>query len=262
MIITTSNVLLGLSPSITTGASSDVSSNLTDPDFSTVYVSSSQTKLTMEFGSIPNIGYVAVAGFNIAEGNKDREGELSRVRVYDGQTLLKTNQIIRDNCVVMTFDDRTFSNLRIGLRNFSGKANPVCTFVAAGSYITVPNSGEVGGYNRQFLSRNTKQKTTNNNLAAPVSILRKAIAAKGTLSLPNMTKAFSENEWQSFLDFSENNFFFIQEQQSELIAVNVNSGINSSAYLCYNVISNKVTAHQSTRQLNNISLGFNVYNGL
>ena len=260
MIITKSNILLGQSPTVVTGASTDLPGNITDPDFSTVYVSSDQFRLTFDFGVQPTIDYIAVAGINIAEGNREDENQLSRVRVFEGNTLIKTNQVIRDNCVLINFPSRTFTNLRIGLRNFSGANNPIITFCAAGESFVVPNGGETSGYNRQFLNRSFKQKTTTNSIAAPVAVLRERTPAKGTLNLPNMTASFTENEWQDFLDFSQDNHFFIQEQQ--LIPATEFSGINQSAYLCYNVGKNTVKAHSQTRNLNNASISFNVYNGL
>ena len=260
MIITKSNILLGQTPTIFRGASTDLSENITDPDFSTIYVSSDQFKLTFDFGAQPTINYVAVAGINIAEGEKVNEVDLSRVRVYDGPTLIKTNQVIRDNCVLINFPSRTFTNLRVGLRNYSGANNPIITFCAAGESFVVPNGGESAGYNRQSLNRSYKQKTTTNSLAAPVAVLRERVPAKGNLNLPNMTKEFTENEWQDFLDFSQDNHFFIQEEQ--IPVVNQLKGINQSAYLCYNVGKNTVKAHPQTRSLNDASISFNVYNGL
>lgn len=259
MIITTSNILLGATPTVTTGASTDLPANLTDPDFSTVYVSSSATHLTYDFGQLQSINYVAVAGINIGDGEFPTIAEHSRVRVFDGGTLIKTNNVIRDNCVVLYFNDRTFTNLRVGLRSASGK-NPICTFTAAGQAFEVPNSGEHAGYNRQFLNRSIKQKTTTNTLAAPVGVLTKRIPAKGSLPLPKMTKDFTEQIWQNFLDFAVSNYFFIQEQTN--LESNINQDINSSAYLCYEVKVNKVSANAQTRQLNDISLTFSVYNGL
>ena len=72
-----------------------------------------------------------------------------------------------------------------------------------------------------------------------------------------MTKEFSETEWQTFLDFSENNYFFIVEQdlQGEITQ-------NSSAYMGFEVTNSRTTAHAQTRGLNNISFSFKVFTGL
>ena len=256
MIITTSNILLGKTATVTTGE--DVSldpSNITDPDFSSFYISSSNSTLTFSFGATSTINYVAVAGINI-EGNKDFS---SYVRVSDNGVTIATNFVQRNNCVVVSFDQRSFSNLTVKLFNSSGNLTPSIAFCAAGNAFTVPNNGETSGYNRQFLNRNSKNKSSINQDAAPTSYLIKKVTAKGTLRLPNMTKLFSENEWQDFLDFSSsnNNYFFIREQDIDGDSVN-----NSSAYLCYEVANNSVTAHPQTRSLNNISISFKVFNGL
>lgn len=255
MIITKSNVLLGLTPTVSEGASTDSEANLTDPDFSTSYISSNQNNLTADFGAIANISYIAVAGVNIAAQLNN-----GGITVLDENTTIKTNYIDRNNCVVITFNTRTFTNLRIRLFNTNSSINPQCHFMAAGLYFTAPNSGEISGYNRQFLNRNFKNKVTTNSSAAPTAVLRNRVAAKGSLSLPNVTKSFSENEWQDFLDFAFENYFFIRENDGTIISDTEEN--NQSAYVCYEPSKNTVTAHDSTRALNNLSLSFKVFNGL
>lgn len=253
MRISTSNILIGNEPTVSIGSSSDDPANITDPDFSTSYTGTDNNKLVFDFGATGLINYVAVAGVNI-DGNKDYA---SYVQVIDANTLVTTNQVIRNNCVMITFEARAFSNLRVSLFNAAGNVLPAARFIAAGTYLQLPLGGENAGYNRQFLNRNNKTKSTLSNLAAPTSVLTKKVAPKASLSLPNMTKSFSEIEWQTFLDFSDENYFFIVEQdlQGEVTQ-------NSSAYLCFDVTNTKVVAHPQTRGLNNISFGFRVFNGL
>jgi len=255
MIITKSNVLLGLTPTISVGASANDEKNLTDPDFSTSYISSNQSQLVANFGAIGNISYVAVAGINVAATNNQ-----GGITVLDGSTVIKTNFIVRNNCVVITFDTRTFTELNIKLFNQNASSNPQCHFMAAGLHFEAPNSGENSGYNRQFLNRNFKNKTATNESAAPTAVLRNKVSAKGTLKLPNVTKAFSENEWQDFLDFAFYNYFFIRENDGDILSET--TVVNQSAYLCYEISKNTVTAHSSTRALNDINVNFKVFNGL
>ena len=259
MIITSSNILLGVAPTVTTGASTDLPANLTDPDFSTIYRSSDSSRLTYSFGPTGQINYIAVAGINIGSGTFNTISEYARARVFDGGQLIKTVNTIRDNCLVIYFPARSFSNLTIGLKSSNGE-NPICSFTAAGVAFEVPNGGEVAGYVRQYLSRNIKQKTTTNTIAAPVAVLKKRMPAKLTLNLPNMTKEFSEGTWQDFLDFAVDNFFFIQEQQNN--PASDFEDLNPSSYMCYNLMNNKASAHAQTRKLNNLSVSFSVYNGL
>ena len=100
-------------------------------------------------------------------------------------------------------------------------------------------------------------KSNINNLAAPTSVLTKKVALKGSLKIPNVTRDFSENSWQTFLDFSFRNYFFILEQDQEGDVL-----FGSSAYLCFDPSNPKVTAHNSTRLMNNIALQFKVFTGL
>jgi len=249
MRITKSNILLGKTPTVTVGSSSDDPANVTDPDFSTHYTSSTSSGISFSFGAVSDIDYVAIAGVNIADNN----GFNASATVLDGSSTVGVNTLIRNNCILISFDERSFSSLAVSLSNAGGQL-PTVSFIAAGKSFEVPNNGEVAGYNRQFLNRNFISKNSINNLSAPTSYLKKKQPAKGSLSLPSMTKAFSEGEYQEFLDFAVDNYFFIREQD--------NLVENSSAYLCYDLTRNQVTAHPQTRSLNNISFSFSVFNGL
>jgi hypothetical protein len=255
MRLSTSNILLGVTPTISIGSSSDDPANITDPDFSTSYAGTDNNNLVFDFGSTASINYVAIAGINI-EGLKDYS---SYVQVINVNTVVATNFVIRNNCVMLTFESTSFTNLRVRLNNPIGNLLPMARFIAAGNYLQAPNGGEQAGYIRQFLSRNKTTKSTLNSLAAPVSVLTKKQTANATLSLPNMTKEFSEGDWQTFLDFSNDNYFFISEEDTDLTA---DFTQNSSAYLCFEVTNAKTSANAQTRSLNDVSINFKVFNGL
>jgi hypothetical protein len=251
MILTTSNILLNVEPAITAGASSDDPASITDPDFSSSYQSSDNSTLAFDFGMTPELSYVALAGLNIATSASQ-----GRIRIYDGVTLVSTSYIDRNHCSVITFAAQTFTNLIVEIHNPLGSPAPICRFVAGGDYITVPLGGESAGYNRHFLNRNNKTKSTLNNWAAPTTVLTKKTSPAGTLSLPNMTKVFSETIWQDFLDFTVLNYFFIQEQQTS------SGETNNTAYMAFDLSKSQATSHAQTRGLNNLSIKFRVFNGL
>lgn len=248
MLLTKSNVLLGRTPTVTTGLSSDDVDNITDPDFSANYTGVSKTTLVIDFGSTSEIDYIAVAGIILA-GNGSGT---SSVAVSDGGANVATALIKRNHCVVIQFDPQTFSNLRITLSNPTADLEPTISFAAAGVTLTVPNGGEVSGYSRQWLNRPIKTKTVTNSLAAPVASLRQAVALRGSLSLPNMTKAFSEGDYQDFLDFANTDLFFINEDPT----------IPESSYCCFEITPRPPKAHSQTRALNNLSFNFKVFTGL
>jgi hypothetical protein len=140
MHITTSNVLLGKVPeTVFIGENLDFDpASVTDPDFSTFYLSSDNNRLTFDFGAVETINYVAYAGLNLA-GNKDFT---SRVRVRDGSTIIASTFISMDTCVLVMFEARTFANLRVGMYNAKGDEQPRVSFIAAGTAFEVPNGGE------------------------------------------------------------------------------------------------------------------------
>tara|TARA_R110000744_G_scaffold121562_1_gene226290 strand:- start:5888 stop:6658 length:771 start_codon:yes stop_codon:yes gene_type:complete len=256
MRLTTSNLFLGVTPTVTTGASTDAAANITDPDFSTSYTSVNNSDLSITFGAVSTINYVALAGLNI----KGAGDYTSSVRLFDGATLITYNEVIRNNCVMLCFAARSFSSLKISLLSSTNTELIAVRFIAAGSYVELPLGGENAGYNRQWLNRNTKTKSTLSNLAAPTAVLIKNTSPTQTLTLPNMTKDFSEVTWQTFLDFTVSNFFFISEED-----FNPSIGAatrNSSVYLCFDVTSSKASAHQSTRLMNNLAIKYRVFNGL
>ena len=255
MRLTTSNILLGVEPTVSIGSSLDNPLNIVDPDFSTSYTGTDNINLVFDFGATSLINYVAIAGINI-EGRKDYS---SYVQVIDTNTIVSTNFVIRNNCVMLTFESKSFSNLRVRLHNPIGNILPAARFVAAGTYLELPLGGENAGYNRQFLNRNTTTKSTLSDLSAPTSVLKKNTSPRASLTLPNMTKEFSEVEWQTFLDFSQNNYFFIVEQDDNFTD---DFFRNSSSYLCFEVMNTSTTAHAQTRLMNNISISFKVFNGL
>lgn len=248
MLITKTNVFSGLTPTISIGASADDAANLTKPSFSLNYTSVSKSNMSIDFGSTGEINYVAVAGLNIA-GNGNGA---SRVRLLDGAEVVATTFLKRNHCVVLNFDDRVFSDLKIDLLNATQDKEISLAYVSGGLTLTVPNGGEHAGYSRQWLTRGIKSKVTTNALAAPVSALRKPIALKGSLSLPDMTKLFSEDEYQDFLDFAINDLFFIQEDET----------LGESSYCCFELTPVAPKAHSQTRSLNNLSFNFKVFNGL
>ena len=258
MKVTTSNVISGVTPVIVFGVNGDIEQtpdNIVDRDFSTSYTSIDQFTLVTSFGPTGNIDYVAVAGTNIASTNG------GTFQVLNGTTIVATQAVSTNQVVVVTFPEQSFSDLRLLIINHAGDAQPQVTYCAAGQTLTIPNGGEIAGYNRQFLTRNIKQRTTLNNIGAPIAAIQKRIALKGTLSLPNMLKSFSENEWQTFLDFAYSDHFFILEQSDNVFDVNLDTP-NASAYLCYESINSKATAHGQTRELNNLAISYKVFTGL
>lgn len=248
MIVTKSNVIEGVTPSVTSGASSDLPESVTDQDFSQNYTGTDPERLIIEFGVTSSINYVAVAGIILKSGISEK----STVRIADGDTLIKKVEISRDHCVVVSFPSQTFSNLKVTLRNAAANRAPTVSLVAAGEYLTIPNSGETSGYERAWINRATKNKTTVNDLAAPVGVLRKPIPQKIRLSLPDMTYDFSVTDWQDFLDFSNENLFFVNEDPE----------VPESSYCCFDQSRVSARAHSATRSLVNLSVSYQVFTGL
>ncbi len=248
MIITTSNVLAGVTPTVIFGASSDDPAGIVDEDFSYNYTGSDDNTLTINFGSTDLVGYVAVAGV-LVKGSGDGN---SSIEILDNGVRVAIGTTKRDHCFLFGFEERVFSNLQIKLFNSSGGNPPTISYAAAGTALTAPNNGEQSGYERQWASRNIRSKTTTSALATPTSSLKARVAVKGSLSLPNVLRSFSGEDWQDFLDFGSENLFFIGE----------NIDKPALSYVCYDLNKTSTKAHGQTRELQNLSINFSVYNGL
>jgi len=138
------------------------------------------------------------------------------------------------------------------MTNASGNMPPIVSYVAAGQALIIPNSGESAGHSREWLNRRRKTRTTLNSASAPTAILRKPISPTMNLNMPNITASFSQNEWQTFLDFAIDNLFFINEDQAK----------PEASYCCYEITKASSKAHSSTRLLNNLSTSFKVFSGI
>lgn len=265
MFISKTNVLKGRSPSVVSGVSSDLPSNVTSADFSLNYTASGE-RLTLSFGSVSNVEYIAVCASNL--------GASGRITVRNGQSTATFNSVRgqyligREHVCMFNFDRESFSDLIIVVDSDSASVRPTVSYVAAGESIEVPNDGESGGYNRNWLTRSTVNRNVTNGNGAPITNLKRKVALNGSLSLPNMTTEFCYNDWQEFLDYAESGPFFICEQQTVVPFITNyatyrdNGALPESSYICFNPRFTAPKAHNSTRALNDISIGFSCYNGL
>jgi hypothetical protein len=243
--ISTSNVLIGVTPTITDAGTGELAANISDPDHSLNYTCGSSTaNFTVNYGARTNISYVGVSGHNAATPAN------ATVQLYDGATLIDAVTIKRNHNIMFTFATMSFTDLKVVFITAPLTYQTTLSFMAAGQHLTIA-SGEQGGYKRAWLNRPAMQKTTTNLTVAPVSSTVKSKSLKGSLSFPNEATSFSEGDWQDFIDFSFDQPFFIKEQASK----------PESSYLCFNP-AHDIKAHSQTRGLNVIMLKFTAFNGL
>jgi hypothetical protein len=243
--ISTSNVLIGVTPTITDAGTGELAANISDPDHSLNYTCGSSTaNFTVSYGARTNISYVGVSGHNAATPAN------ATVQLYDGATLIDAVTIKRNHNIMFTFATMSFTDLKIVFITTPLTYQTTLSFIAAGQHLTIA-SGEQAGYNRAWLNRSTVQKTTTDLSAAPVSGLITKKARKQTLRFSNQAALFTEDQWQDFIDFSFDQPFFIKEQASK----------PESSYLCFKP-AHDIDAHSQTRDLNVIILKFTAFTGL
>ena len=246
MIVSTSNQLLGVTPTIDSDPGvGEVPANLTNPDHSLTYTSGTTTSgFIISFGAQNNISYVAISGHNAA---LTADGT---VLIYNGATLVQSVTISRNHNLMFTFDLTNFTDLKIRFTVTPNNQATTVSYIAAGTYLAVPR-GEQAGYSRQWLKRHLVSQTSTNLLSAPTGNTQKRVALMGNLSIPNQTIDFIETNWQSFIDFSFTQPFFIKEDDAK----------QESTYICYNP-KHEVTAHSLAPGLVDVSMQFNSFNGL
>ena len=240
-----SNVLVGQTPTITSAGVGEIASNISDPDHSLNYTCGTAAEaFTVSYGSQTNISYVAISGHTAARPAN------AVIELYDNNTLIDSVTLKRNNNVMFTFTSRSFTDLEIRFLTSPNTYQMTVSFIAAGQHIIIAK-GEQAGYNRQWLNRHTTQKTTTNMVVAPVSTITKSKALKGMLSLPNEELEFVRDEWQEFIDFSEQQPFFIKEDQLT----------PESSYICYDPTST-IKAHPTAPLLGVLQLKYTCFNGL
>ena len=246
MIVTTSNQLLGVTPTILADAGAgQVPANITDPDHSLTYTSGTgSSNFKIAFGAQNNISYFAISGHNAAALGA------TSIFILDSSVQVAAVGISRNHNLLFTFDMRNFTNLEVQFNVNPNNQPTTVSYIAAGTYLVVPR-GEQAGYSRQWLKRHLVAQTSTNLLSAPTGFTQKRVALSGNLSIPNQTIDFIETNWQTFVDFSFTQPFFMREDDAK----------TESTYICYNP-KHDVKAHADTRGLVNASMQFNSYNGL
>lgn len=239
------NVLINQVPVITDPGTDEIPSNISDPDHSLNYTcGTSVGDFAVSYGAQTNISYVAISGHTAATPTQ------ATIELYNDTTLIDSVVLQRNNNVMFTFPTQTFQDLIIKFITIPNNFQMTVSYIAAGEHLTLA-TGEQAGYKRSWLMRHLTQRTTTNLQVAPVSTTQKSKAMKGMLTLPNEFASFAEGTWQSFIDFSYEQPFFIKEISSK----------PESTYICFDPKFN-VSAHPTTRTLDVLSLSFTLFNGM
>ncbi len=246
MIVTTSNKLTGVTPTILTDAGvGEIPANITDPDHSLTYTSGTATDdFTISFGAMNAVSYVAISGHDAAKVNP------ATVQVLDNGSIVQQVTITRNHNLLFSFTTANFTDLQVKFVATPNTTPVTVSYIAAGAYLEVPR-GEQAGYSRQWLKRQISQQTSSNLETAPTAITQKRTGLKGSLSSPNQELTFIESSWQPFVDFSFTQPFFIKEIDDR----------PETSYICYDP-KHDVKAHAKTRTLDDLTLSFTAYNGL
>tara|TARA_R110002153_G_scaffold158505_1_gene310504 strand:- start:602 stop:1384 length:783 start_codon:yes stop_codon:yes gene_type:complete len=243
--VSKTNVLINVIPTITDVAVGEVPANISDPDHSLNYTCGTSTSdFAVRYGAQTNISYVAVSGHTAASYSQ------ATIQLYNGATLIDSVVLQRNNNVMFTFPSQSFSNLIVKFLTIPNNYQMTVTYIAAGEHITLAY-GTQAGYKRNWLNRHTVQRTTTNLQVAPISTIQRSKALQGSLKLPNELASFAEDGWQTFMDFSYNQPFFLKEVSSQ----------PESTYICYDPKFSETT-HSSTTTLNVLMLSFTLFNGL
>lgn len=245
LAISTTNVLLNVVPTITDPGTSEVAANISDPDHSLNYTcGTAVSDFAVSYGAQTNISYVGISGHTAATPDQ------ATIELYDDTLLIDTVTIQRNNNLMFTFAAQDFTNLIVKFITVPNNYQMTVSFIAAGEYLTIAK-GQQAGYARNWLTRHTTQRTVSTLQVAPISSTKRSKALNGMLSLPNELAIFAEGTWQTFVDFSYEQPFFIKEFKSK----------PESTYLC-DKPEHGFKSHPQTQTLDVITLKFTAFNGL
>ena len=244
--ISMTNVLINQIPVISSDPGiGETPSNISDPDHSLNYTcGTSGNDFIISYGAQVNLNYIAISGHNAATPAQ------ATIEIYNGSNFVQRAVLNRNNNVMFTFITQNFSDLIIKFLTVPKNHQTTVSYIAAGQYINIP-TGEQAGYKRLWLMRHLQQRTTTNMQNMPISSLKKPKGLKGSLSLPNQLKGFTEVDYQNLIDFTLEQPFFIKEQSNK----------PESSYICFDA-KHDISAHPQTRKLNAVKLSFNAFNGL
>lgn len=239
------NVLRGLTPTITNPGVDQVPANITNPDHSLVYTcGTDSTDFELSFGPQTNISYVGISGHTAATLSP------ANIEIFDGATQISIAQVTRNNNLMFSFSPVSFTDLIIRFTTVPNTYQTTVSYIAAGERLLF-TTGEQAGYKRNWLLRPYVQSVSTNLQTAPIAITQNNQALKGSISFPNSDITTSRGAWQTFEDFSYNEPFFINEVTS----------LPESSYIAFNP-THTVSAHPQTRALDAIKLSFTCFNGL
>ena len=245
LAISTTNVLLNVVPTITDAGTNEVAANISDPDHSLNYTcGTAVSDFAVSYGAQTNISYVGISGHTAATPDQ------ATIELYDDTLLIDTVTIQRNNNLMFTFAAQDFTDLIVKFITVPNNYQMTVSFIAAGEYLTIAK-GQQAGYARNWLARHTTQRTVSTLEVGPISSTQRSKALSGMLSLPNELAIFTEGVWQTFVDFSYDQPFFIKEFKSK----------PESTYLCYDP-SHGFKSHPQTQTLDVITLKFTAFNGL
>jgi len=245
LAISTSNVLIDQVPVLTDAGTGEIASNISDPDHSLNYTCGTAIgDFQASYGAQTGISYVAISGHTAATP------DTATIQLYDGAILIDSVVITRNHNIMFTFSEMSFTDLIVKFITIPNNYQMTVSFIAAGKYIPIL-TGQQSGYARNWLNRHTTQRSNSTLEVGPISSTQRAKALKGTLSLPNELAIFTQGTWQTFVDFSFEQPFFIKEFQDK----------PESSYICYDP-KHGFKSHPQTTTLDQVTLNFTVYNGL
>lgn len=225
------------------GTSSDDLANLIDPDHSTTFTAT--TSGVIDFGELypssdENDHAICISGISSSQS--------LIVKIYHDTTLIDQATINTRRsgaCLFFTFSGMSTIRLKVDISEAF-----TLSYIAMAK---VNNNAisENAGYARNHYTSHKKTTTTTNLQSAPVSTLTQNKQLKGSLSLPNADASTTDELQRIFYDpIFYGQPFFIREDDSNPV----------SSYCCFDPVLD-VRAHSQTVALNNVKLGFKVFNG-
>ena len=240
MIISTTNIASTATITATPDSTTQDINVIADGDFSSVYTDAIpfSTDINFAFPVPVNIGYIAIAGSNVA--TKDSiDIEFDSVP-YSTIALASSES----NVLMIAVDQIAITELTITI---NGTGTLSISEIAMGDYYEVTR-GEQGGYRKAWTVPNIATRSATNLQNTPININYESRALSITLSEPNNIMS-DFGAWYKMINFAARNTFYISEDSDP-----------THSYAGFNAVPAITAAHaQKGRKLGVSGITFNAF---
>lgn len=243
MIISKTNNVSSNTLVLTVGTLDDGDiNNLKDPDFSLNATSSSAT-WTFTCGTVTLADYIGLHGLSLPIN--------AVVTVTLGgfnKSFTITNEKTK-NLVFFVTPRVATGTLTVSI---AGAGSKTISYVAAGSAVTIPNSGVRSGQNLSYFGNNQRNRSAVTDRGLPTTRQTQTFNPTVALSIPTPTKTFIRTELQNIFNLY-NSLGILSMRDYE-----TDTGFENESYAAFDLKGDRAKAHESSTAIVKFNMSYKV----